>query len=357
MTNLHIVSTIYGSIGEITLDLYEKLKKDFRVTREWEFELPINNDILLVHFLNLKVMNQMDIFNSFKLKVLIQPIDGTAIKKENVELINCFDIIITPAEAGRNIMLLNGVTKPIFVIPNYIKDNLFSKKIYTDIEKYIPENKFIFYHESSFDQRKGISLLYEGFVRAFADTYYADKVVLIVKDLPYNKVTFKLNKNYKKQTIKLQNKFKKSPLILKFSCYLSENELKSLWNKTDCYVSLSHIEGFGIPLLRMVALNKKIVVLENDNYSGYVDYLKESNSYIIPSMQTKAEETIWLYDENKTLWAVPNISDVIKTLRMVIEDNSKHQIFNNEKYLFNNVYEMYKNLIKNELKKINDRNH
>ena len=309
-SHCHIISSIGGSIWEITSDLLPFLEKEFIITKEWWGETPLKKEILLCHFLKPEIFLEPDVFDSFKTKILIQPIDGTSMKKEVVDMINCFDLVITPAHAGKNIMLQNGVGVPIKVIPNYYKPNLFEKKIWSSIERYIPNDKIIFYHESTFFSRKGIEILYEGFIKAFADTPYANKVILIVKDLPYNIETFNKNEELKKQAITLQNSYTVSPDILKFSTFLNDDELKALWNRTDIYVSMAKLEGFGIPLLRMLLLNKPIICLKNEN-SGYHDFLTEDTTYFIDTLQTVAkEEFMWLYNyENK--WEITNINYVI----------------------------------------------
>lgn len=317
--HLHFISTEGGSIWEITCDLLPFFENEFIVTKEWNCEKPYKNEILFCHFLKAEMFLTPDLFDSFETKILIQPIDGTHLKKEIINMFNCFDVIFTPGEAGKQIMEKNGVKVPIVVIPNYYKKDLFEKKIYSDIEKYIPKNKIIFYHESSFHPRKGIEILYEGFVRAFADKDMVDEVVLIVKDLPYTSLTFKRNEELKLEVIKLQKSFLKPPKILKFSSFLNENELKTLWNLASVYVSFAKIEGFGIPMLRMFLMNKPIIALNNEN-SGYVDYLNTSNSYLIDCLNTKAyEEFMWLY-ENETEWSIPNISDVIEVFTNCYND-------------------------------------
>lgn len=356
--HLHLISPTNGSIWEITNDFIPLLEKEFIVTKEWDGEQPMRREILLCHFLNAPLFLEPDIFDSFETKILIQPIDGTKLKKIAVDMLNCFDLILTPAEAGKIIMEKAGVKVPIKIIPNYYKNNLFEKKIWTDIEKYVPKDKIVFYHESSFHPRKGIEILYESFIRAFADTPDADRVVLVVKDLPYIPPIFLRNEEIKKQAIKLQKTYKKPPLIIKFSTFLNEDELKTLWNLTNVYVSLAKIEGFGIPMLRMFLMNKPIIALRNEN-SGYVDYLEEGNSYLIDCIQVEAkDEFMWIY-EKETQWGIPNIGDVVNIFRQCLSDYDKndHRCMKNtynahweenfEKYSLETITQSYINEIKN----------
>jgi len=346
--NLHFVSSTVGSIYEITNDLIDIFKIHFELTKEWEGEIPLdeNRDILLLHFYDKEVVNNNH-FNSFKKKVLIQPIDGTSIKPEVVDDFNKFDLIICPAQASKDIMIMNGVTTQIIIIPNYYKTDIFEKQIYTGISKYIPTNKIIFYHESTLHPRKGIELLYEAYVKAFSDTEHVDKVVLIVKDQPYNNQTFSKIENLKRQTIKLQRKYKKPAQIIKISSHLNFDELKDLWAATSIYVSLAKIEGFGIPMLRMFLMDKPIICLDNFN-SGYMDYLNNDNAYLIPTIQHIAkDEFMYLYNEN-TSWAIPNINAVINIFKDCLNDFlSKNNKSMTKPYLTNRFSDKYIDNLKN----------
>lgn len=320
--NLHFVSSVSGSIYEITSDLIKILSKEFNVTKEWEGEIldEKQRDILLIHFYEHKLVENK-CFDDFKLKILIQPIDGTSIKNKIIVGMNKFDLIICPAEASRNILINNGVTTKIIIIPNYFKSDIFEKQVATNIVNHLPltDNKIIFYHESTLHPRKGIELLYEGFVKAFSDTTFADQVVLIIKDQPFSTLTFKRIEKIKRQTMLLQKQYKNPAKIIKFSADLTVDELKDLWAVTNIYVSLSKIEGFGIPMLRMFLYDKPIIALENEN-SGYNDYLNHSNAYLIPTIQHVAkDEFMYLYND-ETQWAIPCINDVVKMFRGCLEE-------------------------------------
>lgn len=337
--HVHFLSSLSGSIWEISSQLTPQFKKHFNLTCEFSNEIPQKKEVLLLHFLDPAIIEHRE-FECFKKKILIQPIDGTILTERAIRLLNKFDLIICPAHASKNILKQNKVIIPIKVIPNYYLSSLFEEaKDDQKINKYIPNDKFIFYHESTLHPRKGIEFLYEGFVKAFSDTKYVDDVVLMIKDNQYNIGNFKKIEKIKRNTIKLQNEYVKPANIIKFSSYLDEEELKVLWANADCYATMAKIEGFGIPMLRFNMLRKPILCLDNFN-SGYNDYLKNGlDCEMIPTKQKIAkDEFMWLY-EKETEWAEPNIDDVVDGFR----------------YCFEHYYEMRKDLFfmqkKYELKK------
>lgn len=313
---LHILSEKQGSIGEITKDLIPHLRKKFEITIEGE-DNPINYNTLFCHFINPAAINSPN-FEKFKKKILIQPIDGTDIHKDIIKLFNKFDLIITPANAGRQIMMKNGVTVPIIIIPNFYKDDLLVPITSTEIKE-LPKGKFIFYHESTSHPRKGMEILYEGFVKAFSDTPDADKVVLVVKDNYFNERTYEKNEALKRKIISLQKQFQNPAQIIKISQNLKEETLKKLWHNTNVYVSMARIEGFGIPLLRMAVLQKPIISLDCP-VSGYIDYLNKTNSYLIPSKLTLAREEFMFLYTKKTQWGTPKLTDVVFAFKKSRQD-------------------------------------
>lgn len=333
--SLHIVSAMEGSIGEITNDLVPYFKDEFDLTIEGEDD-PKGYETLLCHFINLAVVKAEN-FSKFKKKILIQPIDGTSIKKEVIDSINKFDLIITPGEAGKTIMIANGVTKPIKVIRNFYKDSLFKMPI-NNIVPELPKDKIIFYHESTCHPRKGMDILYEAFIKTFSDTEYANEVVLIVKSSPFNERTWKREEDLKKEIISLQKQYKNPAQIIKISQNLKEETLKKIWNNIDIYVSMARVEGFGIPLLRMALLNKPIIALDTE-ISGYVDWLKKDETYLIPTKLVTAEEEFMFLYKHDTKWATPiNLEVVMQTYKncfLNLRNDGMHKLVN-----ANNLIEM-----------------
>ena len=306
--SIHIVSSPSGSLGEIVNDLMVYLKDKFNFTSELDKNncIPEKYEILLSHFISEKIVNS-PIFYKFKYKVLIQPIDGTKIYSQFVEAMNKYDLILTPGKAGKRIMEENGVTTEILIIPNFYKPEILIKPKNLSIpklDKFIA-NKFVFYHESTGHPRKGIEEMCESYVKAFSDTPYADKVILIFKASQHNALTYDDLEGIKKRIIKLQKQYKKPASIIKISQQLSEETLKKLWYKTDCYLHFAKIEGFGIPLLRMTVLNKPIITLYNKD-SGYMDYLinKENVIFLADKKVIAHNEFIPIYTK-ETEWSVP----------------------------------------------------
>lgn len=294
MKNLHIISSIQGSMGEITQDLVQSLKHKFKVTEEFgkdRPEIPESLDILLMHYVHESYIEN-PAFDKFKCKILIQPIDGNVLNKNYVNMINRFDLIITPSQACKRILKENKIIKDIEVVPNFYKEDI---KIIKENYPIKNSDKFIYYSEAFIYKRKRIDTIYKTFIRAMSNNDYTSKVKLLLK-VSGKKVDMRL---IEKEISNLQSLYKNPVEVELIHEYLSYEQLKSIWNKVNAYICFSSIEGFGIPLLRLWALNKPIIAI-NHKDNGYIDFVNED--YLVPTTTPYKDNDNKIYDYDKNIW-------------------------------------------------------
>ncbi len=356
--HLHIVSQTQASIGEVTQDIIEGLKEFFVITQESLGERPEITDTLLCHYFTPGLVSHRN-FNNFRYKILIFPIDGTEFTKEFQDYFNKFDLIITPANAGKRILEQNGVTVPVKVIPNFWKKEHLKRPGSLRLKNLNKEIKdsYVFYYEANYYPRKGYQELMVNYVRTFSsDVVKPDTVLLIKTDNTLK--THEYFEEVKDEIFGLQSKYKYPAKILKISQHVSFDDLKKIWDKIDCYIHPARIEGFGIPLLRMSVLGKPIIVLENE-YSGYNDYL---NNYpycfkVKSNEQVASNESNKAYSQNSK-WCIGDPKSFKETMSFVKTYFSKYvqnsfsykqnlEEYQREvkKYEFENVIQEYKNII------------
>lgn len=275
-----------GSLGDIQRDLRDHLGVYFTINED----LYKGSDISISNFLT-SSHDRDYFFKKHKYNVLIQPIDGTVIFKHKVDTINKFSLVITPGNAGKDILIKNGVTAPIKVIPNYFKEcNLHAKNT---------SNKIIFYHESKLYKRKNLSGLYNAFLNAFADSKLYDKVKLVIKTDCGNALN---------EIQTYTHSYTNIPEIEVIDAYYSEEELYQLWIDADIYISFSHMEGFGIPLLNFAAMGKPVITLKSD-ISGYMDFLNDTNCYFVESRRVTDTDFATLYTAESEWDDIENVDN------------------------------------------------
>jgi FkbM family methyltransferase len=244
----------------------------------------------------------------FTNKILIQPIDGTTVNKNHIDIINSYDIIITPSIIGKRIMLDNGVLKPIYVIPNYydddIKPNDYFKK----------SDKFTFYSESTGIKRKNIENLLKYFLETFTKS---DNVRLVIKT----------NSDRVDELNSVLSQYTDKPEVVIIGKYLSDEDLESIMCNIDCYICLSYMEGFCIPIINALKWNKKVIALDTE-ISGYGDFLTHDNAYLVKCNRIpidKKFESLLIWGEDSE-WEEADYEDYKNKLRSVITDNSKRGV-------------------------------
>lgn len=217
--------------------------------------------------------------------------DGTIIEKAPAFFINKYDVIIAPAENSKKLLINSGVEESkIQIVPNYysellLEDNGFFNELFA-------EKKYTFYTESSGIIRKNII----NTVKYFAQTFSSkDNVRLVVK----------LSKATDKRVQEIKDSYSDIadlPEIHIINRLFPEEHINSMMHGIDCYVCLSFIEGFCIPLLNAAVLKKDIIAI-NSEISGYTDFLNPKNAVLIGFNNVKmddSKESVLIYSKEST---------------------------------------------------------
>lgn len=172
----------------------------------------------------------------------------------------------------------------------------------------IPRDVYVFllsFDGFSFADRKNPF----GTARAYVEACgTAQKTLLIVKTQNLDKAHEKrLHKILKGSNYRIINR------------YFSQKEFTGLMDAVDCYVSLHRAEGFGYGLAEAMYLKKTVI---GTNYSGNLDFMSESNSFLVPYKLVKIEKNVGPYKEGNH-WAEVDVGYAAGIMRKVVEDREK----------------------------------
>jgi len=96
----------------------------------------------------------------------------------------------------------------------------------------------------------------------------------------------------------------------------SLDEVLSLMDACDAYVSLHRSEGLGLTMAEAMLMGKPVIAT---HYSGNVDFMDESNSLPVSYEIVTLEKSIPPYDAGLR-WADPSVDDAARQMRRVYEN-------------------------------------
>lgn len=102
--------------------------------------------------------------------------------------------------------------------------------------------------------------------------------------------------------------------------YVSLREKTALMESCDCYVSLHRAEGFGLTLAEAMILGKPAIAT---GYSGNMDFMTKSNSYLVDYTMVEIPEGISIYSEAGGTWAEPDLDHAARLMRQVWENQDE----------------------------------
>ncbi len=303
---------------------------------------------------------QVTIPNEFKRRapMMVGVTAGIEVDRVTPEwLVKCnseVDLVIVPSEHSRRSFIVeytapNGdklhLEKPIFVVPEGVDTSIFCPTSGLDRTEGrgeilarlgVPEKNFVFVglglDKPDGRDRKNVTKLIEWFCRAFAGN---KNVGLILKTAIVNgsSIDFEITKR-RIGEIKAISGCGEFPKVFLLHGRMSEQEMAEVYNdpRVIAAVSLTHGEGFGLPLIEAASCGLPVMATD---WSGHLDFLtKEGKKLFIPveyDLQEIHAECVWPGVMNQgTRWAVPKESDAITKMQKLVMSATTPQAWADE---------------------------
>lgn len=173
----------------------------------------------------------------------------------------------------------------------------------------LPEDRYSFlftFHMMSVMERKNPLGLIRAFKMAFRDD---ERVSLVLKTVFGERQPAELQK--------LRDAAAGADITI-IDRVFSPDEVLSLLNACDAYVSLHRSEGLGLTMAEAMLLGKPVVATA---FSGNMDFMNEDNSLLVPFELVKLDKAIPPYDAELE-WAEPSIEDAARHMRRLYEDRA-----------------------------------
>jgi glycosyltransferase involved in cell wall biosynthesis len=239
--------------------------------------------------------------------------------------------------------------------PSIFYDKTFKRDNNIDTTLDTIDEDFCFLNVGVFNQRldrKNIRQTIQSFQQTFKRTNSNGmrKVALVLKinGPKYNTTDFIDIKQYISET----NKEFKNPcsVYLLYGNYTSK-QLKSLYThpKIKCYISLSHGEGYGRPVLEST-LSELPVILTN--WSGHTEFIPNNSDLLVSGTLTEVNDN-FPNKTDKSMWFSADMNSAMTCIDRVYENYDEYKTLainlstkNIRKYNKDNMFEKYTQILK-----------
>ena len=118
--------------------------------------------------------------------------------------------------------------------------------------------------------------------------------------------------------LSLINKYSLEKNLIIINKVLTKKGIMNLLSGIDCYISLHRGEGFGLGMLEAMSIGKPVIAT---NYGGNLEFMNESNSYLVSHKMVKANDDYQVYKDVK-YWAEPDLDHAVFCLKEIYENPS-----------------------------------
>lgn len=290
--------------------------------------------------------------------------ESSVCSPEFIEGANKVDLVLVPSEFTKNVLLQTEIEKrdsqnnqtieilkcrtPVRVLFEGLDLNIFNKNNvirseFVSQQLSIIKEDFVFLCVSAWlqgqlgEDRKNVGALIHLFLDVFKRKGSGNRPALLLKvhgagfsEVEQAEVIDKIRQI---QTLIEQSGFKGVlPSIYLLNGDLTDEEMNTLYNhpKVKSLVSLSHAEGYGLPLSEFTTTGKPVIA---PAYSGQMDFLsKDHGAILLPGQMTKIHPSAanqWIINDSE--WFTPNyqytsqiVNDMYENYDKYLEKSRKH---------------------------------
>lgn len=235
------------------------------------------------------------------------------------ELLNAVDRVVVPTEWNREVFVASGVTTPVVVVPHVVCDPV-PGDLGTALK--IPDDVVVFYTIGRWDERKKPASVIQTFLDAFTAD---DPVALVVKTSPYAQYPSTdpwgrgstLSGTTLLEVARIVREYPRPPLVRIEVEDWSPARVAGLHTRGDCYVSLSHAEGWGLGAFDAAAYGNPVVMT---GWGGQLEFLDAERSFLVDyDLEPVRHWAPNLFSPDQR-WAVPRLDHAVELLREVSAD-------------------------------------
>ena len=236
-----------------------------------------------------------------------------------VRPLNDMDEVWVPSEFNRRTFANSGVDAgKIFVTPSGLDTELYRPGQQEPWP--IPEKRgFSFLSVFDWTYRKGWDILLNAYLRAFKP---GDDVSLVIRTYRGGESQSSIRARVEAHLRSQGRSWATSPHIILLEQHVPAAQLPALYEACDAFVLPSRGEGWGIPFMEAMALERAVI---GPNWGGSLAFMRPEHTYLLPVEEVEVAEPGW-NDAGATFffkghrWGEPSTEALTQVLRTVAND-------------------------------------
>ncbi|MCP5159229.1 MAG: hypothetical protein H6975_07370 [Gammaproteobacteria bacterium] len=254
-------------------------------------------------------------------------------------VLNQFECVFVPSEFNRRAFLASTIERPIYTVPHIARRMEPMANENEASWNGIDDDDFVFYTIGSWTTRKAM----EETVRCYLSTFVAgEKVALIIKTDRVNAIELMaMSDEMRKRApahfatvwwtlARIIADYPKPAKILLMTDRLSSRKIDQLHARGDCFVSLTHSEGWGLGAFDALLFGNPVIMT---GWGGQIDYLGADYPlavrYTLEATAKAPRDPHYLGLED-ALWAYADNHHAGQLMRSVFEDRKVAQALGRE---------------------------
>ncbi|CAB4365830.1 MAG: hypothetical protein F2681_17800 [Actinobacteria bacterium] len=232
--------------------------------------------------------------------------------------IHAADQVWVPTEWNRTTFLADNLRREVQVVPHVISVDPIAPP-----PMHIPDGVTVFTTIATWHPRKRPDWSVEAFARAFTKD---DPVMLIIKTPPLVDASWipedadDVERMTWFQLMKLIKRFPDAPPVVLVNDDFTDAEINGLLARTDCYLSLSASEGWGLGLFDAATLGTPVI---STGFGGHLEYLGVAHPGLVPYRSIPIGPTLNSpHLEPDMEWALPDFDAAAAMMRAVHDGTS-----------------------------------
>ena len=234
-------------------------------------------------------------------------------------LLELADLLVVPGRWNAETIRAGGVRTPLAVVPHVAP---VPRRRRSPVWDAIGDDVFVFYTIVTWTPRKAVRKTIRAYLEAFRRN---DPVLLVVKTTHLDYTTHRPRDpglagpgTTAWSVAQILKEYRDPPPLKLVTRDLDTTEIEALHTRGDCFVSLCHAEGWGIPSFDAAAYGNPVVMT---GYGGQLEYLDPDAALLVDfelvPVEYSPEQASFTPDQR---WAEPSVEHGAELLNRVLED-------------------------------------